>query len=463
MVIYVILKKGSINQEVFMGDYGKYSIQIICHAQGSDNPEVITLMERPVGEIKSILDLGLRHAEQIELLQKVQDQILKLQSPQICTNITHCPQCGSKLNKSGYRKSDFNAVFTDHKVSVQRKRCLNCHWHHTPSIRSEFGTAMHPDLAKLHCEIGSDHTYRDAQDILDKKACHPRRVNNHERVLQVVHSLGNHITKTKSLESTVQAIPAADLTMQVDGGHIKDKDPEARSFEAMAAVVYRPQSIERTSENCRGKLISKHCAASALSDNNAYMFEATLIAAKKQGLTENTWLTALCDGASNCWSIVDHVSRYCKGVTRVLDWFHISMKFKNIKVPEEHKKKIEKAKWHLWRGRVDRALLRLSQVIESIKDIKALNKLDKLKTYIENNRSNIVDYRLRKKQGLPFTSHLAESTVESLINQRCKGQQHMRWTREGVHPLLQVRAYIASNDWYSNWQEQILGAMANPA
>jgi hypothetical protein len=280
---------------------------------------------------------------------------------------------------------------------------------------------MHPDLAKLQCEMGSAHTYRESQKIMDKKACHPRRVNNHERILQVIHSVGGEITKTKSIESISNVMPVADLIVQVDGGHLKDKNPEARSFEALTAVVYRPDSIHRDPKNCRGHVISKHCAASSLSDNQSYMFKSTLIAAKKQGLTEQTWLTALCDGASNCWSIIDSLASHCKGITKVLDWFHISMKFKNIAVPELQKKDFEKAKWHLWRGRVDRALLRLSHVTESIKDSKQLKKLNQLKFYIENNSDNIVDYRYRKKQGLAFTSHLAESTVESLINQRCKG------------------------------------------
>ena len=74
------------------------------------------------------------------------------------------------------------------------------------------------------------------------------------------------------------------------------------------------------------------------------------------------------------------------------------------------------------------------------------------KTYIENNASKIINYRERQKKGLPFTSNLAESTVESLINQRCKGQQHMRWSREGLDPILQLRAAIASNDWDLNWK-----------
>ena len=35
--------------------------------------------------------------------------------------------------------------------------------------------------------------------------------------------------------------------------------------------------------------------------------------------------------------------------------------------------------------------------------------------------------------------NMAECTVESLINQRCKGKQHMCWSREGVHSILQIR------------------------
>jgi hypothetical protein len=83
------------------------------------------------------------------------------------------------------------------------------------------------------------------------------------------------------------------------------------------------------------------------------------------------------------------------------------------------------------------------------------DRLKKLKAYIENNADKIINYREYQKQGLPFTSNLAESTVESLINQRCKGQQHMRWSREGLDPILQIRAAIASNDWDQNWRTVI--------
>ena len=75
--------------------------------------------------------------------------------------------------------------------------------------------------------------------------------------------------------------------------------------------------------------------------------------------------------------------------------------------------------------------------------------------HIENNADKIINYRAFQKLGRPFTSHFAEPTVESLINQRCKWQQHMRWSREGLDPILQIRAAIASNDWDKNWRTVI--------
>jgi hypothetical protein len=130
------------------------------------------------------------------------------------------------------------------------------------------------------------------------------------------------------------------------------------------------------------------------------------------------------------------------------------MKLKNNSLPEPLKEKLEKVKWHLWRGSVDLSLERLSDLISDCSE-KEANKLRKLTTYIQNNKAMIVNYNDRKEQGLPFTSNLAESTVESLINQRCKGQQHMRWSREGLDPILQIRAAIASNDWSKNWKTVI--------
>ena len=111
-----------------------------------------------------------------------------------------------------------------------------------------------------------------------------------------------------------------------------------------------------------------------------------------------------------------------------------------------------KVKWYLWRGGLEDAIPRFAEILAKTKEEKHYDKIKKLSQYVENNRDRIVDYSKREKDGLVFTSNLAESTVESLINQRCKGQQHMRWSREGLNPVLQLRASIHSNDWSNKWE-----------
>lgn len=417
-----------------------------------------------IKEPKEILDLGLRHKEQIEILQKIQDSILNKQSEYLKEDINYCPQCGNKLHKNGINKCSFNSVFTDHKVPVHRQICGNCKWSSVPSINSLFGSHMHPDLIKLQCEEASKQSYTKAKLSLNLKACKTRKVNSTMTIHGVVETVGNYISQNPDGDLS-KAKPASTLVVQVDGGHIKSKEQEVRSFEAMTSVIYKPENVATKGKKERGVIIEKHCASSALDDKQEQIKKHTLIAAKKEGLTKETELVAISDGATNCWSVIDYLKEHCKSVTAILDWFHISMKFQNIGKlkSEESKELLESAKWSLWHGNTKLFDERITQLIKQISNIKLLKKLHELKQYITNNKSRIVDYNTRKDQNLIFTSNLAECTVESLINQRCKGKQHMQWSREGVQPILQIRAAAASNDWQLNWQKYILGAYQKAA
>ncbi len=53
----------------------QYAIQIKTKINGKE--EILIIEEREVKKVESILDLGLRHKEQIEILRKLQDEILK--------------------------------------------------------------------------------------------------------------------------------------------------------------------------------------------------------------------------------------------------------------------------------------------------------------------------------------------------------------------------------------------------
>ena len=95
----------------------------------------------------------------------------------------------------------------------------------------------------------------------------------------------------------------------------------------------------------------------------------------------------------------------------------------------------------------------MKELITLIEDSSKKTKLNKLATYISNNKEGIVNYSERKKAGLVYTSNLAESTVNTLINERQKGKQKMLWGRDGAHNVLQIRASVFSNSWDDDWKK----------
>lgn len=439
--------------------------QILVECIDEESKEVVErkmIHDKLVEPIQTIMELGFRHNEQINILQKIQDSLLENQSNFLQENIDQCPECGNNLQRHGFKKSEFHSVFTDHSVGVRRLKCGKCNWRSVPSVQSLLGTSVHPDLAKLQCELASDHSYRETQDILDKKAAVCRKINNHDRIRHTIENVGNTIESIHEANVAKSKQAARELVIQVDGGHVCDKSPQARSFEALTCVVYRPENIIVNAKTGNAEIINKSCAASALDDGQASIKSLALQAAHAQGLSQETVVTALCDGAKNCWNVVDFIQPEAAKVLRILDWFHLSMKFENLSVSEENKSKVKKIKWHLWRGFPERAIRRLSELLETTESTKERTKIQKLLAYIENNKACIVDYRTRKKNGLIFTSQMAESTVESLINQRCKSKQHMSWTRKGLHSLLQIRAALYGTDWLENWQQYVMSALTTP-
>ena len=441
-----------------------------------DNGELIEkeiVMTKNIAKPEGIIDLGFRHSEQIDILRHVQQQLLNKQSVFLKEDLQNCPKCKDKLYKNGYVKSDFHSVFTDHKVAVIRQRCKSCNWTSIPSIRSLFGNSSHPDLVKIQCELGAGRPFREAEKALDLIANTERSINSHDGIKCMTESVGKHIGENPA-PLPLSVTSSSHLYIQVDGGHVSTIDADKRSFEVMTSVVFDAKNIEYTGgrdkkdggiSSIRGHLTSKSCAASALLDNQDIMKKQTLNAAMKQGMTKITKITALCDGAKNCWSIVDSLDGHCSSIERILDWFHIGMKFQNTRLGLENmNEQLSGAKWYLWHGLANKAIERLQSIHDQLKDDKKKQeKVQILLTYIENNAHYIVNYQKRSDAGLIFTSQLAESTVESLINQRCKGKQHMRWSREGIHALLQIRAAINSDDWESIWQKHVDAAIYKKA
>lgn len=432
------------------------------------------VLEESIKEVKSIEDLGFNHQQQIDILKGCQEGLLQAQSSSLKENIFHCPQCGAKLKFVGSTSSHFHSVFTDHKVPVKRQKCCNkaCGWTSVPSISSLFKTNSHPDLSKLQTETACNHTYREAEKLMNAQSYYSRKINNHNRIHGLVEIVGNYISDHQTNEIPEDISPVEELICQVDGGHLKSNEEGKRSFEALTAVIYSPKNVvypEKKSKSAginevpRGVITSKHCAASALNDNLVTIKRQTSVAALKQGMTAKTKITALCDGANNCWNVVQSLEKECNSIVKILDWFHIAKKFQNISLPKYLSEKLDKAKWCIWNGKFEEGLDRFGDIIANTRSKTMKDRLIKLQGYLQNNKDCLVNYSERHKQGLVISSSLAESNVEHLINRRCKGRQHMKWSRDGIHPLLQVRASCASNDWACFGSQYVLKAMTQEA
>ena len=133
-------------------------------------------------------------------------------------------------------------------------------------------------------------------------------------------------------------------------------------------MVYRPENIEEIDQNHR-HIADKNCAISALSDGlkaiKTYLHHAAL----KQGMTKDTQITALADGAQNCWSALLSLKPHCRELRCILDWFHIGKKYQTVKnaLGDIWEDELDSSKWTLWHGDAQQAMLKLAEIKKQVK------------------------------------------------------------------------------------------------
>jgi hypothetical protein len=198
-----------------------YELRIVVEKVAIRSQEVIkrdTITSYALQCPTSIGELGLRHTEQIALLEKVQNILLAEQALLLDPGVHVCPTCGNTLKKNGYKTSKFHAIFSDHTVRIQKHHCSHpgCPWHSTPTIASLFGTNIHPDLATIQCVQGALYSYREAEKNLEQWNGRPRRVNNHTHVKRITNKVGAVLSAHNRLAPSPEecATPAQDLIFQ---------------------------------------------------------------------------------------------------------------------------------------------------------------------------------------------------------------------------------------------------------
>ena len=173
--------------------------------------------------------------------------------------------------------------------------------------------------------------------------------------------------------------------------------------------------------------------------------------ALKMGLSENTEVVAIGDGAHWIWNMME--ATMPKSRVEIIDFYHASEKLWEVsraRVGEESprtqhwarrwKEKLYDGKVEACMGAMRRLKPRTSESKETVR---------KTIAYFQNNRDRMRYAQLRKA-GYFIGSGVTESGCKYLVGQRLK-QAGMRWASEGAQSILQLRAAYLNGRWDSLW------------
>ena len=92
---------------------------------------------------------------------------------------------------------------------------------------------------------GAENSYRQASKNLGAESGSKRSVNSIESLRKSAKKVARVVgdNKLKPVTAMPESTAAEELIAVIDGGHLKAKDKDVRSFEAMTGTVYRPENI----------------------------------------------------------------------------------------------------------------------------------------------------------------------------------------------------------------------------
>jgi hypothetical protein len=169
---------------------------------------------------------------------------------------------------------------------------------------------------------------------------------------------------------------------------------------------------------------------------------------------QNLRLCFFTDGEKSLKNALVEVFSWHPAVFIILDWHHIekkcaeylSMALRGRKLRNEHLEQLTRL---LWYGATSSAIEYLRQIPEP--HIKASDYRDKLCAYLDDRRSMIPCYAIRKQLGLRNSSNPVEKANDQLVSARQK-HQGMSWSQDGSLALAALCA-VNKNRHRRPWLE----------
>src|SRR6266478_383121 len=267
--------------------------------------------------------------------------------------------------------------------------------------------------------------------------------------------------------------PEGSFKVGIDGGYVRNWFDKKHKFEVIVGKSTRSfgeDEEEKPPSHKRFGFVQTHDTKP-----KRRLYEVL----HSQGLQMNQALTFLSDGNDTLRELQMEMS---PTATHLLDWFHLSMKLRVLgqygkglvhceaMLGEEIRDQIERLKWSLWHGQVDKALGKIDDLATSIEPFektyarfpRLVKALSELRTYIVNNRRLMPNDGERYQNGEAIATGFVESTVNEVVSKRFCKKQQMQWSKEGAHLLLQTRVRTLNGElgaifkrWYPDMDLEV--------
>lgn len=485
----------------------QFRLQVtILTDDGPEQLEEIVCLERCEA---SPATLGLSLAEGKNILRRLQESVLAHQVEAHLEEQRPCPHCQRPRSNKDSGTSPFRTPFGKVELPNPRWHHCPCQPQPTKTFRPMadlLTEPISPELLYLESKWASLVSYGVTTKLLhevlpvdEKLSAQTVRNHLHRVAEREEQTLGEEeLCPIRSCQRERDLLPMPDgpLTVGLDGGYVRGRTvvsaPPSESetprpsgwFEVITGksiLAFRRDDPEPAvpSMKCFGLVQSYDTKPKR-------RFYAMLLA---HGMQENQQVTFLSDGGDTVRELQWFLSPEAE---HLLDWFHVTMRLTVLSqcargiekieaqpsappppVADEEEaddvgplataaqltRTVESVKHYLWHGNVVRALDRVFDLdcyLIGLEDegsppvrqaaARMRKHVEELDTYLRNNRSLIVNYGERYRNGETISTAFVESTVSQVISRRMVKKQQMQWTPRGAHLLLQVRTRALNED-----------------
>jgi len=419
---------------------------VLCSDEGQEETvtDVITLNKNN----QRIEQLGLTLAEAKQLLSTLQRHLLQHQVATFLDTRSTCAACGALLKMKAHASRSFRTLFGTFTLDSPRLEHCDCTRHKTSSFRplsALLPESVAPELLSMEAKWSSLVSYGMSLEALkdflpldvtlDVKTVRYDTLKVAQRLEAELGDEQQRFIEGSPSDWDLLPRPDGACKVGIDGGYVRNWCAKKHNFAVIVGKSTLSFGEEKDDQGPSSKRFG--CVQTLDTKPKRRLYEVL----HSQGLQMNQDIAFLSDGDDTLRALQLEMS---PKATHILDWFHLTMK---LTVLEQYGKglvqceaelgeqicdQIERLKWSLWHGQVDKALGKIDDVESAIEPFsktyarfpKLVKALSELRTYIVNNRHLIPNYGERYRNGEPIATGFVESTVNEVVSKRfCKKQQ----------------------------------------